>query len=106
MGKTNSFRMTFYLGLTIIVLVVSFLTLIIINLFQVLTPKFKKEVKSTYVEEIEKEIEKEIVHDTIYIEKPIIKTNPILKKFNSEKKETTPVIYENLDDITEEDSII
>ena len=73
MKKNNSFKTTFYLGLTVLFLVVSLITLVMFNLFNVLLPKFKKDKLEIYIEDVKPE--KEIVHDTVYVDKPIVKVN-------------------------------
>lgn len=95
MKKNNSFRMTFYLGLTIIVLAVSFLTLIAINIYDALTPKFRKDKLEIYIDDVKPE--KEIVRDTIYIDRPRVKSNDTPKNVTSVTPKKTPVVSEKND---------
>lgn len=95
MKKNNSFRMTFYLGLTIIVLAVSFLTLIAINIYDALTPKFRKDKLEIYIDDVKPE--KEIVRDTIYIDKPRVKSNDTPKNVTSVTPKKTSVVSEKND---------
>ena len=95
MKKNNSFKMTFYLGLTIIVLAVSFLTLIAINIYDALTPKFKKDKLEIYIDDVKPE--KEIVRDTIYIDKPRVKSNDTPKNVTIVNPKTLPVTQSKKD---------
>ena len=95
MKKNNSFRMTFYLGLTIIGLAVSFLTLIAINVYDALTPKFKKDKLEIYIDDVKPE--KEIVYDTIYIDRPRVKNNDTPKNVTIVTTKKTPIVSEKND---------
>ena len=95
MKKNNSFRMAFYLGLTIIVLVVSFLTLITVNVYNALTPKFRKDKLEIYIDDVKPE--KEIVHDTIYIDRPRVKIDDTPKNITSVTPKKTPIVSEKND---------
>lgn len=69
MKKNNSFRITFYLGLFIILITVSFLTLVIVNVWRAFEPKLKKEEKEKVVITEQYSLDVEKIHDTIFIEK-------------------------------------
>jgi len=91
--KNNTFKHTFYLGLLIILIITGFLTALSFNIYKTLTNKFliKKEdssvVKTPFINE------KEIIHDTVFVEKPIIK--PIV--FTTLKKETKLIQSKKID---------
>jgi hypothetical protein len=93
MKKNNSFKTTFYLGLIILFVFASTTTLIIFNLFNILSPKFKKNKPEIYIDDVKPE--KEIVHDTVYVDKPIVKVNNIPK--NTAVIKTTPVVSIKID---------
>jgi len=81
MKRNNSFRMTFYLGLCIILFIVSILTTIIVNIWRALEPKLKKEKVEVVAEQYPLDTEK--IHDTIFVEKPstkIIDSPKVIKK--------------------------
>jgi hypothetical protein len=73
MKKNNSFKKTFYLGVIIILFIISISTLFVINIYKSLSHNFKKDKIETYIEDVKSE--KEIVHDTVYLDKPIVKVN-------------------------------
>ena len=95
MKKNNSFKTTFYLGLIILFVVASTTALIIFNLFNVLSPKFKKNKPEIYIDDVKPE--KEIVHDTIYLDKPCVKINNIPKNFTVIKPKLVPVVSKKAD---------
>jgi hypothetical protein len=95
MKKNNSFKTTFYLGLTVLFLVVSLITLVMFNLFNVLLPKFKKDKLEIYIEDVKPE--KEIVHDTIYVDKPRVKVDDSPKNVTVVKLKSAPVVLEKID---------
>jgi hypothetical protein len=67
--RNNSFRQTFYLGLLILLILSGLLTLIGINVYKSYSTKLNsKNVEDTMVSE-----ETINIHDTIYLEKPILK---------------------------------
>lgn len=101
--KNNSFKQTFYLGLVILISVTSFLFLIGYNVFIVLAPKFKKDKVETYVNE--PQFEKEIVHDTIYVDRPIVKINDTPKNITVIKPKKTLIVPEKRDTIFNVDTI-
>ena len=73
MKKNNSFKKTFYLGVIIILFIISISTLFVINIYKSLSHNFKKDKIEIYIEDVKSE--KEIVHDTVYLDKPIVKVN-------------------------------
>jgi uncharacterized protein (DUF433 family) len=80
MKRNNSFRVTFYLGLCVILFIVSFLTTIIVNVWRVLEPRLKPEKVEVVTEQYPLDTEK--IHDTIFIEKssPKITDSPKVSK--------------------------
>lgn len=68
MKKNNSFKLTFYLGLCIMLIIITFLTLIIVNVWRTVEPKLKKNKVEVIVSE-QHSLDDEIIHDTIFIEK-------------------------------------
>ena len=103
MKKNNSFKTTFYLGLIILFVFASTTTLIIFNLFNILSPKFKKDKPEIYIDDVKPE--KEIVHDTIYIDRPVVKTNNIPKNVTVIKSKSVPVVLEKPDTTIHLDTI-
>jgi hypothetical protein len=101
--KNNSFKQTFYLGLVILISVTSFLILIGYNVFIALEPKFKKDKVETYVNE--SQFEKEIVHDTIYVDRPVVKINDTPKNVTVIKPKKTLIVPEKRDTIINVDTI-
>ena len=89
MKKNNSFRYTFYLGLTVIFFTVLVLTLLFINLYYVMSPLFEIEDNSNYIENVK--IEKEITRDTNYDVSNSNKIKPNLLQ-NEKSIETTKTI--------------
>lgn len=77
MKKNNSFKKTFYLGAIIILFIISISTLFVINIYKSLSHKSKKDKIETYIEDVKSE--KEIVHDTVYLDKSSVKVNDTLK---------------------------
>lgn len=69
MKKYNSFKTSFYLGLVIILLLTMILSLITINVYNYVSPKFKRDKDNDTIIETPK-IQQIIIHDTIFIEKP------------------------------------
>ena len=101
--KNNSFKQTFYLGLVLVISITSILMLLGYNIFIAVTPKFKKDKVETYVDE--PQTEKEIVHDTIYVDRPRVKTNDTPKDITTIKPKTTPIVPEKRDTIINVDTI-
>jgi hypothetical protein len=73
------------------------------NLFNVLLPKFKKDKLEIYIEDVKPE--KEIVHDTIYVDGPIIKINDTPKNITVIKPKKTLIVPEKKDTIINVDTI-
>jgi hypothetical protein len=95
MKKNNSFKTTFYLGLIFLFVFTSITTLILFNLFNILSPKFKKDKIEIHIDDVKPE--KEIVHDTIYLDKPCVKINNIPKNFTVIKPKLVPVVSKKTD---------
>ena len=89
MKKNNSFKTTFYLGLTVLTLVVSMVSLIIFNVYDALSPKFKKDKLEIYIDDVKPE--KEIIYDTVYVDKPRVKVNDTPKNVTVVKTKPSPV---------------
>ena len=98
MKNNNSFKATFYLGLIVLTLTVSITALVIINLYQYVSPKFKKD--KIEISAYELKPEKQIIHDTVYIDRPIIKNNESPKNVTVIKPKTLPKV------LTEKDTVI
>jgi hypothetical protein len=60
-----------------------------------LSPKFKKDKLEIYIDDVKPE--KEIVHDTIYLDKPYVKINNIPKNFTVIKPKLVPVVSKKID---------
>jgi hypothetical protein len=101
--KNNSFKQTFYLGLVILISVTSFLILIGYNVFIAFAPKFKKYKIENYVDK--PQFEKEIVYDTIYLDRPIVKINDTPKNITVIKPKKTLITLEKRDTIINVDTI-
>jgi hypothetical protein len=80
--KNNSFKYTFYFGLLIILIVCALITSVSINIYK--TVYNNNRIKKEKIEVIETPVilEKEIIHDTLFIERP----KPI--NVSTPKKET------------------
>ena len=52
MKKNNSFKKTFYLGVIIILFIISISTLFVINIYKSLSHNFKKDKIETYIEDV------------------------------------------------------
>lgn len=91
--KNNSFRHTFYLGLLIIFLIGSLLLLIGVNVYNSITPKFKKDKLEIYIETVEPK--KDTIHDTIYIDKPVVKSNNTPKSIVKTKPKETSIVVDS-----------
>jgi hypothetical protein len=89
MKKNNSFKTIFYLGLIVLLLIGSIVSLIVINLFNALSPKFTKDKVEIYIDDVTPE--KEIIHDTVYIDKPIVKINNTPKNVTTVIPKSLPV---------------
>jgi hypothetical protein len=77
MKKNNSFKMTFYLGLIVLLIIASISTLIIVNVFNVLSLKLTKNKPEIYINDVKPE--KQIIYDTIYVDKSSVKVSDTLK---------------------------
>jgi hypothetical protein len=95
MKKNNSFKMTFYLGLMVLLIIVSISTLIIINVFNALSPKLIKDKTEIYIDDVKPE--KQIIYDTVYIDKPRVKVSDTPKNVTVVKPKSSPVISNEKD---------
>jgi hypothetical protein len=89
MKKNNSFKTIFYLGLIVLLLIGSIVSLIVVNLFNVLSPKFTKDKVEIYIDDVTPE--KEIIYDTVYIDKPIVKINNTPKNVTTVIPKSLPI---------------
>lgn len=105
MKKNNSFKLTFYLGLCIMFIIVTFLTLIIVNVWRTLEPKLKKDKVEIVVSE-QHSLDDETIHDTIFIEKSSLKTIDSQKIVEVRKVNKKPVnIIETKDTVISVDTL-
>jgi hypothetical protein len=95
MKKNNSFKMTFYLGLMVLLIIVSISTLIIVNVFNTLSPKLTKDKTEIYIDDVKPE--KQIIYDTVYIDKPRVKVSDTPKNVTVVKPKSSPVISNEKD---------
>ena len=95
MKKNNSFKMTFYLGLMVLLIIVSISTLIIVNVFNTLSPKLTKDKTEIYIDDVKPE--KQIIYDTVYIDKPRVKVSDTPKNVTAVKPKSSPVISNEKD---------
>jgi hypothetical protein len=98
MKNNNSFNKTFYLGLIVLTLTISVITLVFINLYRYVSPKFKNDKIEIITHEIKPE--KQIIHDTVYIDRPVIKNNESPKNISVIKPKISPKV------LTEKDTVI
>lgn len=103
MKKNNSFKVTFYLGLIIIIMLVSIITLIVFNVYRSLEPKLRKDKVEIFIDNGEPE--KEIIHDTVYVDKPRVKINDTPKNVSTVKPKINPVVLEKTDTSVIVDSV-
>jgi hypothetical protein len=98
--KNNSFKYTFYFGLLIILIVCALITSVSINIYK--TIYNNNPIKKEKIEVIETPItfEKEIIHDTLFIERP----KPI--NVLIPKKETKLIQPKKIDTTSFNDSVI
>lgn len=74
--KNNSFKYTFYFGLLIILVLSGLIVSVSINIYNSINNKIltkPKKEETTVIELPSNSPEKEIIHDTVYLEKPTIK---------------------------------
>jgi len=95
MKKNNSFKTTFYLGLAVLTVITSTLMLIGYNIFKAVTPNFKKDKLEIYMDTFQPE--KEVIHDTVYVDKPHVKSNDTPKSFISVKPKSIPEVSKKQD---------
>lgn len=104
MKKNNSFKMTFYLGLIVLLIITSISTLIIVNVFNVLSSKLTKNKPETYINDVKPE--KQIIYDTIYVDKHSVKISDNSKNVTVVTPKSSPVILNEKDTNTVTKSII
>jgi hypothetical protein len=97
MKKNNSFKTTFYLGLIVLTVITSILMLIGYNIFRAVTPKFKKDKLEIYMDTFQPE--KEVIHDTVYIDKPHVKSNDTPKNVTNIKPQNLSIAPKERDTI-------
>jgi hypothetical protein len=103
MKKNSSFKTTFYLGLAVLTVITSTLMLIGYNIFKAVTPNFKKDKLEIYMDTFQPE--KEVIHDTVYIDKPHVKSNDTPKSFISVKPKSIPEVSKKQDSSVTIDTI-
>ena len=94
--KNNSFKYTFYFGLLIMLTVSGLITLVSINIYKTIYNNNPIKKGKTEIIEIPVTAEKEIIHDTLFIEHPkpnIVSTpkkeNKSVKLIESKKIDTS-----------------
>jgi hypothetical protein len=73
--KNNSFKYTFYFGLIIMLVICGLITSISINVYNSINNRIKIKRQDSVIVEVPITPEKEIIHDTVIVEK--IVTKPI-----------------------------
>jgi len=71
--KNNSFKYTFYFGLLIILIISAVITLFSINIYKTIYNNNPVKKEKTEVIQNQMTLEKEVIHDTVFVENPIIK---------------------------------
>ena len=71
--KNNSFKYTFYFGIIIILVICGLVTSVSINIYNSINNRIQTKKQDSVVVEIPIIPEKEIIHDTIIVEKIITK---------------------------------
>lgn len=71
--KNNSFKYTFYFGLLIMLVICGLITSISINVYNSVNNRIQTKKQDSVVVEVPMIPEKEIIHDTIIVEKIITK---------------------------------
>jgi hypothetical protein len=85
------------LGLVLFTTVSLILFLIVYNLFSSLNPKFKKDKLEIYMDTFQ--LEKEVIHDTVYIDKPHVKSNDTPKNVTNIKPKNLSIAPKERDTI-------
>ena len=99
--KNNSFKYTFYFGLLIMLTVSGLITLVSINIYKTIYNNNPIKKEKTEVIETTVTLEKEIIHDTLFIERP----KPI--NVSIPKKETKLIQSKKIDTLPSfNDSVI
>jgi len=71
--KNNSFKYTFYFGLIVILVICGLITSVSINIYNSINNRIQTKKQDSVVVEVPIIPEKEIIHDTIIVEKIITK---------------------------------
>lgn len=100
--KKNTFKYTFYFGLLIILGLTVLLTAVSFNIYKSISNKVTIKKEEERVVEVPLLLDKEIIHDTIYFEKPIVKQVDTPKQ----KKGINPIIQTTVDTPFINDSIV
>jgi len=87
--KNNSFRYTFYFGLSIILVLCGVIALISINVYSTFQDKSHRKKQDTVSIEVPIVPEKQIVHDTVIVEKIVVKS---IDTSIPKKEKNTPVV--------------
>jgi hypothetical protein len=97
MKKNSSFKTTFYFGLIILLFIGLVVSLIVVNVYRALEPKFTKDKNKVeiYIDDVTPE--KEIIHDTVYIDKPTVKINNTPKNVTTVTPKSLPVTQSEKD---------
>ena len=98
--KNNSFKYTFYFGLLIMLTVSGLITLVSINIYKTIYNNNPIKKGKTEIIEIPVTAEKEIIHDTFFIERP----KPI--NVSISKKETKLIQPKKIDTTSFNDSVV
>lgn len=86
--KKNSFKYTFYFGLIIILFLCGFITSVSINIYSSLHNRIQTKKQDTIVNELPPlPPEKEVIHDTVVVEKIVLK--PVDSSKPKKEKDTT-----------------
>ena len=84
-------------------MLVSIITLIVFNVYRSLEPKLRKDKVEIFIDNGEPE--KEIIHDTVYVDKPRVKINDTPKNVSTVKPKINPVVLEKTDTSVIVDSV-
>ena len=98
--KNNSFKYTFYFGSLIMLTISALITLVSINIYKTIYNNNPIKKEKTEVIEASVILEKEIIHDTLFIERP----KPI--NVSIPKKETKLIQPKKIDTTSFNDSVI
>ena len=94
------------MGLLVILMVVAVLSLVFVNVFRVVGENIKENKKTEVVLETEPQNnEVKIIHDTVYIDKPVYKSYDTPKNLQVKPKLIQPIIVEKVDTPSKKDTI-